>query len=136
MLLPPKDSEFGLYLRTKREKLQEKDPSYSLRKVASRVGVSPSYLSKVENGVSAASNELLVNLSKEFGEEENELFQKAGRIPEELMDSMSASVIAHPKAWKEILELIKEIPSENLSLVLEKLNEKLIKARKVRDGEW
>ena len=41
---------FGSYIREKREALRQYDRSYSLRQVAGRIGVEPSYLSKIERG--------------------------------------------------------------------------------------
>jgi len=41
---------FGEYIREKREALRQSDRSYSLRQVAGRIGVEPSYLSKIERG--------------------------------------------------------------------------------------
>ena len=41
---------FGSYIREKREALRAEDRSYSLRQVAIRIGIEPSYLSKIERG--------------------------------------------------------------------------------------
>ncbi len=41
---------FGGYIREKREALRQSDRRYSLRQVAGRIGVEPSYLSKIERG--------------------------------------------------------------------------------------
>ena len=41
---------FGPFIRTRREALRKDDPSYSVRQVAKRMGIQPSYLSKVERG--------------------------------------------------------------------------------------
>ena len=41
-------SSLGEFLRERREALRETDRSYSLRQVAQRVGIEPSFLSKVE----------------------------------------------------------------------------------------
>jgi transcriptional regulator with XRE-family HTH domain len=43
-------SAFGDFLREAREALRKQEPRYSLRQVAARIGVQPSYLSKVERG--------------------------------------------------------------------------------------
>jgi transcriptional regulator with XRE-family HTH domain len=42
--------QFGQYVRKRREALRAADRRFSLRRVASRIGVEPSYLSKVERG--------------------------------------------------------------------------------------
>jgi HTH-type transcriptional regulator, competence development regulator len=43
-------SDFGDYIRQRREELRETDRGYSVRQVAARVEVEPSYLSKIERG--------------------------------------------------------------------------------------
>lgn len=44
--------DFGTYIREARLRLQEEDRrTYSLRQVAERVGIEPSYLSKIERGM-------------------------------------------------------------------------------------
>ena len=40
----------GAYIREKREAFRRTDSSYSLRQVAGRIGIEPSYLSKIERG--------------------------------------------------------------------------------------
>ena len=49
MTLPAK-TNFGDYVRDTRERLKSKDRSFSLRQVAQRVGIQPTYLSKMERG--------------------------------------------------------------------------------------
>ena len=48
---------FGDHIRKKREELREKDRTFSVRGVASRLGVQPSYLSKIERGEQAPPTE-------------------------------------------------------------------------------
>ncbi|MDA0892007.1 MAG: helix-turn-helix domain-containing protein, partial [Proteobacteria bacterium] len=42
--------EFGAYIRAERLRLQQTDRAFSLRQVADRVGIKPTYLSKIERG--------------------------------------------------------------------------------------
>ena len=44
------DLDFGETLRARRLAQVETDPAFSLRQVAGRVGIEPSYLSKIERG--------------------------------------------------------------------------------------
>ena len=77
-------SALGPYLRQKREALREEDPSYSLRQVAERVGIEPSYLSKVERGIgSPPSEETLTRLAVELEEDPDVLLALAGKVSEE-----------------------------------------------------
>ena len=51
----------GNFLRERRESLRAEDRRYSVRQVAERVGVQPSYLSKIERGdVPPPSEETIV----------------------------------------------------------------------------
>lgn len=59
-----------------------------LRATASRVGISPTYLSRVENNLetSPPSEEKIQNLAKVLEEDFDELMQLAGRVPAEVSD--------------------------------------------------
>ncbi len=60
---------FGDYTRERRELLKTKDASFSLRQVANRIGVEPSYLSKVERGEQPPpSEEKIRALARELNE--------------------------------------------------------------------
>ena len=49
---------------------REKDSQYSVRRVAARIGVQPSYLSKVERGYEAPPSEPKIRaLAEDLGEE-------------------------------------------------------------------
>lgn len=50
-------TNFGTYIRERREALRATDSSYSLRQVAARMGVQPSFLSKVERGKDSPPSE-------------------------------------------------------------------------------
>ncbi|MBI4409192.1 MAG: helix-turn-helix transcriptional regulator, partial [Gemmatimonadetes bacterium] len=41
-------STLSYFVRQRREELRRTSPDYSLRRVAERIGVEPSYLSKIE----------------------------------------------------------------------------------------
>jgi len=61
----------GKYIREKREAFRGKDPSYSLRQVAARIGIEPSYLSKIERGEQTyLSEEKILALARELNEDE------------------------------------------------------------------
>jgi len=46
----PGNAEFGKRIQELRKKKMETDPSYSLRQFAAKVGISPTFVSKIENG--------------------------------------------------------------------------------------
>ena len=70
---------FGDHLRDVRKRLRQEDRRYSLRQVAKRIDVEPSYLSKIERGeVAPPSEATTVKLAKELGEDPDVLLAMAG----------------------------------------------------------
>ncbi len=75
---------FGEFVREQREARRSEDPSFSLRQLARRIGVEPSYLSKVERGLEAPPSEpRIAALATELGEDPDVLLALAGRVPKE-----------------------------------------------------
>jgi transcriptional regulator with XRE-family HTH domain len=61
---------FGEYVRSRREALRQGNPAYSVRKVADRVGLEPSYLSRIQRGDEAPpSEQKIALLAQELGED-------------------------------------------------------------------
>ncbi len=74
-------SDFGTYIRNKREKLRATDRGYSVRQVAARIGVEPSYLSKVERGEQPPPSEkTIVGLATDLNEDPDVLLALAGKV--------------------------------------------------------
>ena len=72
---------FGRYLRRQREALQARDPAFSVRGVAKRIGVQPSYLCKVERDeVDPPSEGTIVRLPDALGEDQDVLLALAGKV--------------------------------------------------------
>ena len=71
--------DFGTYIREARLRLQEEDRrTYSLRQVAERVGIEPSYLSKIERGIfPPPSEETIVLIAQELHEDKDVLLAMA-----------------------------------------------------------
>ena len=60
-------NDFGTYVRDRREALREDDRSSSVRQVATRVGIEPSYLFKTERGQQPTPGEkTIIALANEF----------------------------------------------------------------------
>ena len=58
----------------------EHDPAFSLRQVAERVGIEPSYLSKIERGEEPPPGEQTIRrLAEELGENPDALLALAGK---------------------------------------------------------
>jgi transcriptional regulator with XRE-family HTH domain len=76
---------FGDYIRSKRENLRKEDPEYSIRKVAKRIGIHHSYLSKIERGEPASlSEKRIVALAEELGDDPDLLLAMNGKVSEDI----------------------------------------------------
>ena len=117
------NKSFGKYVRTARESLNEEQAEYSVRKVAGRIGVQPSYLSKVERSeVAPPSEATIVRLSTDLEEDSDVLLALAGKVSEDLRKA----IIKRPKVFAELIRQLKDAPETALLRVV----------REVRDGDW
>ena len=116
-------AHFGEYLRERREALRSDDPDFSLRKLAHRIGVEPSYLSKVERGLEAPPSESrIVALAQELDEDPDVLLALAGKVSSELKEVIRK----RPRLMGELLRELKRLPDHAVLRI----------AREVRDGNW
>lgn len=98
---------FGDYIRSRRESLRKESSEYSIRKVAKRIGIHHSYLSKIERGEPASlSEKRVVALAVELGDDPDLLMAMSGRVSEEIR----RAVFEDPA---RVLELLKEIRNGN-----------------------
>ena len=117
------DNAFGEYIRQQREALKADDSGYSLRKVAERIQVEPSYLSKVERGDQPPPSEAKVKLLAEvLGEDTDVLLALAGKVSSDLQ-----SVIRQrPELFARLIRELKDMPDHAVLRLV----------REVRDGDW
>lgn len=95
---------FGEYIRSKREALLESDPRFSIRRVAERIRVHHSYLSKIERGEPGTlSEQKIVALAKELGEAPELLLAMNGRVSR----TVAQAAMRNPKEFGELLDLLK-----------------------------
>ncbi len=114
---------FGSYIRERRETLKKTDSTFSVRQVAGRIGIEPSYLSKVERGeTSVPSEPTIIRLAKELGEDPDVLLALAGKVSSELQ----AVIRKRPKIFAQLLRSLKDEPDHAVLRVV----------REVRDGNW
>lgn len=114
---------FGQYLRNLREAKSLEDKEFSLRKVAARLGIEPSYLSKIERGIETSPSEALIyKISEEFGLDPNILLAMNGKVSQDLQNI----ILKNPVAFSQLLQSLKDSPEHAILRVI----------REVRDGEW
>ena len=114
---------FGSYLRARREALRKEDRAFSVRQVAERVGVEPSYLSKVERDEEAPPSEATIRrLAKEVGEDADVLLAIAGKVSGDLL----AIIRRRPELFADLLRQLKSMPDTAVLRIV----------REVRDGTW
>lgn len=115
---------FAAFLREHRSKLAATDPRrYSLRQVAHRVGVEPSYLSKVERGLEPPPSETTVTvLAHELTLDPDLLLAMAGKVSSELQ----AIICKRPQLFGELIRALKGQPDHAVLRIV----------REVRDGNW
>jgi transcriptional regulator with XRE-family HTH domain len=114
---------FGDYVRQRREGLREKDRSYSVRQVAQRVGVEPSFLSKVERGeVPPPSEAKILALARELGEDPDVLLALAGKVSSDLRQA----ILKRPELFATLIRELKDMPDRAVLRLV----------REVRDGKW
>ncbi len=113
----------GGFIRERREELRREDHRYSLRQVAERVGIEPSYLSKVERDLgSPPSEETLVRLAAELDLDRDLLLALAGKVSSDLQEVIRR----RPRLFAELIRELKDLPDHAVLRLV----------REVRDGEW
>ncbi|MFT5700892.1 MAG: transcriptional regulator with XRE-family HTH domain [Desulforhopalus sp.] len=114
---------FGDYIREKREELKKQDSTYSLRQVANRIGVEPSYLSKVERGDQPPpSEEKIKRIAKELKVNPDTLLAMAGKVSTELQNIIKQ----RPELFSQLIMELKDLPNHAVLKIV----------REVRDGDW
>jgi len=114
---------FGSYIREKREALKANDSRYSLRQVAIRVGIEPSYLSKLERGEQKyLSEEKIVALADDLNEDHDILLALSGKISKDIQKIIRK----RPKLFAQLIRDIKDMPDQAVLRIV----------REVRDGKW
>lgn len=117
------EASFGAFLRQRREALREDDPRYSLRQVADRVGIQPSYLSQVERDrVPPPGEETMVALARELGLDPDVLLALGGKVSSDL----KAAIRKRPRLFAELIRSVREMPDDAVLRIV----------REVRDGDW
>lgn len=114
----------GDYLRECRcEKQSREGGTFSLRQVALRIGVEPSYLSKIERGLEPRpSEETTRALAKELGEDPDVLLAMAGKVSSDLQEI----IVKRPRLFSQLIRELENMPDHAVLRLV----------REVRDGHW
>ena len=114
----------GDYLRKCRsEKQLNQGNVFSLRQLAGRIGVEPSYLSKIERGLEPRpSEETTRALALELGEDPDVLLAMAGKVSGDLQDIIRK----RPQLFAQLIRELKNMPDQAVLRLV----------REVRDGAW
>ena len=114
---------FGEFIRTQREARRETARCFSVRQVAKRIDIEPSYLSKIERGRQPPpSEDTIRKLAEDLGENADVLLAMAGKVSGDLRDV----IIRRPELFSELLRQLKDTPDHAVLRVV----------RVVRDGAW
>jgi len=116
-------ASLGEFLRERREALRRTDASYSLRRVAQRVGIEPSFLSKVERGEGPPPGEdTMRRLAAELGLDADVALALAGKVSADLQEVIRR----RPALFAALLRELKDLPDHAVLRIV----------REVRDGDW
>ncbi len=115
--------EFGTYVRERREALKQTDAAFSLRQLAQRIGVEPSYLSKVERGEQPPPSEAkIVALAAALKVDADVLLAMAGKVSSDLQEAIRK----RPRLFAELIRQLRTAPDRAVLRLV----------REVRDGDW
>lgn len=116
------DLDFGETLWARRTALVEGDPAFSLRKVAERVDIEPSYLSSIERGEQPPPGEENIRrLAEELGENPDALLALPGEVSSDLLEIIRE----RPTVVAELLRAVRGMSAKRVSEV----------SRQIRDGD-
>ena len=103
---------FGRRIREKRLALLADDPEYSLRRLAARLGIQPSYLSRLERGAAPRLSEAhILALAEPLGEPPDALLALAGKIPSDVREAL----LARPEPLAGLIRDITSLPGPGSS---------------------
>ncbi len=114
---------FGDYLRRRREQRRDGDAAFSVRRLALRVGIEPSYLSKIERGEQPPPSEDTIRaLARELGEDADILLALGGKVSSDLQ----RIIRQRPALFAQLIRDLKDLPDHTVLRLV----------REVRDGDW
>jgi len=123
----PGNPEFGRLIRHLREQKKKADPNFSLRRFAEAVGLSATFVSKMETGEYAPpSHEKIKKMAELLEYDTDELLALAGKIDPELGDIIRE----RSKVLPDLLRSVRGMSEEDLRLLAEEARKKDDKSKK------
>ena len=108
-------SSFGATVRRLRE-----EKKIGLRKFAQMVGMSPTYLSKVERDqFNPPSEEKIKAIAAALGEDANGLLALAGRVSSDLADIVQRQIQRHPREAADFLRSVNGLSAKDMQRLAE-----------------
>lgn len=103
--------------------MQEQDTRFSLRQLAQRIGLEPSYLSKLERGEQGYLSEgKITALAGELAEDPDLLLALNGKVSSDVQ----AIIRRRPQLFARLIRELKNCSDESVMRL----------TREIRDGEW
>jgi len=115
--------KFGKRIRQLREAKRKTDPSFSLRQFSDAVGISATFLSKVETGeFDPPKPEKIIKMAELLEVDADELLALAGRVDPELNEIIKEQ----PKAMADLLRTAREqgLTAEDLEKLTKKMKKR------------
>ncbi len=114
---------FGQFIRECREAKAATDRSFSVRQLAGRIEIEPSYLSKIERDEQPPPGEgTILRLANELDEDPDVLLALAGKVSSDLL----TIIRSRPRLFADLLRELKTMPDRAVLRLV----------REVRDGNW
>ena len=114
---------FGKFVRERRISKIAESRTFSVRQLAGRVGIEPSYLSKIERDEQPPPGEETIRrIAAELGEDPDVLLALGGKVSSDLLQIIRE----RPMHVGELLRSIRRVPAKRVAEM----------ARQVRDGNW
>ena len=113
--------EFGKRIRTLREAKLRTDPKFTLRGFAKEVGISPTFLSKVERGeFDPPKAERIKKMAELLGVDADELLALANKVDPELEEIIKE----RPATLPDLLRTVRGMSEEELRKLMERAHKK------------
>lgn len=107
---------FGDHIRQKRLALLAGDKGFSLRRLASRLGIQASYLSRLERGAAPSLSEAnIMALAAELDENPDALLALAGKIPQDVRRAL----LDRPELFAPLVRALADRPDTDLTTCLD-----------------